>query len=150
MRWRQDNGGEMLMPWSLVFDFKQGPKAPLSLKLKSKTRRYNDDHANIGLDLISLNKYVVTLIKAQAKSCLTYNSFFVAATPLPFIEKILLLLRPNNRENCRYNWSFHSIRELFFQKFVLSSIIRCLKIQPYHSFLHLKVSLFSLKVLFHS
>ena len=87
-----------------------------------------DDHANIGLDLISLNKYVVTLIKAQAKSCLTYNSFFVAATPLPFIEKILLLLRPNKSDNCRYNWSLHSIRELFFQKFVLSSIIRCLKI----------------------
>ena len=82
---------------------------------------------DIGLDPISLNKYVVTLIKAQAKSCLTYNSLFVA-TPLPFIEKILLLLRPNKSENCRYNWSQPPLRELFFQKFVLSSIIRCLKI----------------------
>ena len=77
-----------------------------------------------GLDLISLNKYVVTLIIEQANSCLTYNSL----SPLPFIEKILLLLRPLVSDNCRYNWSTHPPRELFFQKFVLSSIIRCLKI----------------------
>ena len=88
------------------------------------------------IDLISLNKYVVTLIIEQANSCLTYNSLFDLRLPppLPFIEKILLLLRPNKSDNCRYNWSLrakiasHSIRELFFQKFVLSSIIRCLKI----------------------
>ena len=45
------------------------------------------------LDLISLNKYVVTLIIGQANSCLTYNlvGWF---PPLPFIEKILLLVRP--------------------------------------------------------
>ena len=101
------------------------------------------------LDLISLNKYVVTLIINKANSCLTYNSvagtlFFDLRLPLPFIEKILLSPEP------RYNWCRDSITELFFQKFVLSSIIRCLKIQPYHSFLEFKVSLFSLKVLFHS
>ena len=79
------------------------------------------------LDLISLNKYVVTLIIQQANSCLTYNSL---ARNLPFIEKILLLRRPNESDtiDCRYNWSQPSLRELFFQKFVLSSIIRCLKI----------------------
>ena len=82
------------------------------------------------LDLISLNKYVVTLIIEQANSCLTYNSLvFIRPAPLPFIEKILLLLRPIWSDNCRYNWSpILAIRELFFQKFVLSSIIRCLKI----------------------
>ena len=94
---------------------------------KNSQRPRNEAGGCFRLDLISLNKYVVTLIKAQAKSCLTYNSLFVA-TPLPFIEKILLLLRPSKSSNCRYNWCFHSIRELFFQKFVLSSIIRCLKI----------------------
>ena len=50
---------------------------------------------NISLDLnlISLNKYVVTLIIEQANSCLTYN--FTGLWPtLPFIEKILLLVRP--------------------------------------------------------
>ena len=83
---------------------------------------------NAALDLISLNKYVVTLIIEQANSCLTYNSL---AFLLPFIEKILLLRRPANESDtidCRYNWSQPSLRELFFQKFVLSSIIRCLKI----------------------
>ena len=86
----------------------------------------------VGLDLISLNKYVVTLIIEQANSCLTYNSvgkyLLAFSLPLPFIEKILLLLR----QNSRYNWAaspkIAAIRELFFQKFVLSSIIRCLKI----------------------
>ena len=87
------------------------------------------------LDLISLNKYVVTLIAVQANSCLTYNSvgvilFFDFPLPLPFIEKILLLLMLDSAAHPRYNCAPNrdSIRELFFQKFVLSSIIRCLKI----------------------
>ena len=76
--------------------------------------------------LISLNKYVVTLILNQANSCLTYNSLaqifdfgLVSNLKITIIEKILLLVTCCNAA---------SIRELFFQKFVVSSIIRCLKI----------------------
>ena len=125
------------------------------------------------VDLISLNKYVLTLIILQG-SPLVYNSlarfFFRLLAVLsiwrvtPKLEKILLLLRPTGDFNfkCIYycgSWAechLHSIRELFFHKFVLSSIIRCLKLpfglearlaSPLRPF---KVSLFSLKVLFHS
>ena len=97
------------------------------------------------VDLISLNKYVLTLIILQG-SPLVYNSlarfFFRLLAVLsiwrvtPKLEKILLLLRPTGDFNfkCIYycgSWAechLHSIRELFFHKFVLSSIIRCLKI----------------------
>ena len=123
------------------------------------------------MDLISLNKYVVRLIIVGGKStCVVYNSlarffFGLLATLsiwrlLPKLEKILLLLRPTGDFNfkCIYycgSWAechLHSIRELFFHKFVLSSIIRCLKLEarlasPLRPF---KVSLFSLKVLFHT
>ena len=87
----------------------------------------------ITIGLISLNKYVVALIIAQANSCLTHNSVVYLSLldlslPLPFIEKILLLLQ---NTTSLYKLSppiNHSIRELSFQKFVLSSIRRCLKI----------------------
>ena len=119
------------------------------------------------VDLISLNKYVLTLIILQG-SPLVYNSlarfFFRLLAVLsiwrvtPKLEKILLLLRPTGDFNfkCIYycgSWAechLHSIRELFFHKFVLSSIIRCLKIPGKPCIQPLKVSLFSLKVLFHT
>ena len=126
------------------------------------------------VDLISLNKYVLTLIILQG-SPLVYNSlarfFFRLLAVLsiwrvtPKLEKILLLLRPTGDFNfkCIYycgSWAechLHSIRELFFHKFVLSSIIRCLKCLPFGLEARLasplrpfKVSLFSLKVLFHT
>ena len=113
------------------------------------------------MDLISLNKYVVTLIINKGDFSSTNNviiSYLLfdlgfcrvdlkIMCPLPFIEKILLLVRD---VGYRYEIGAKLIKELFFQKFVLSSIIRCLKIYPYDSLIGFKVTLFSLKVLFHT
>ena len=111
------------------------------------------------MDLISLNKYVVTLIINKGDFSSTNNviiSYLLFDLGfcrvdlmhiLPFIEKILLLVRD---VGYRYEIGGKLIKELFFQKFVLSSIIRCLKIYPYDSLIGFKVTLFSLKVLFHT
>ena len=82
------------------------------------------------LHLISLNKYVVTLIINQGNSCLTYFmivSLFLAvlavvlqelsARIIPLLEKILLLVR---------YFSCNSMK-----KFVVSSIIRAIS-KCYH------------------
>ena len=99
------------------------------------------------LHLISLNKYVVTLIINQGNSCLTYFmivSLFLAVLAvvlpwgrayghmqelsarithiIPLLEKILLLVR----YNC-----IRIKTELFFHKFVVSSIIRAIS-KCYH------------------
>ena len=111
------------------------------------------------MDLISLNKYVVTLIINQGNSCLTYFmivSLFLAVVLfpkisvsasilritkcnhiIPLLEKILLLVR-----YCGEN---------SMKKFVVSSIIR---LKSYHS-IRFKgdrycPNSFSLKVLFHT
>ena len=86
------------------------------------------------LHLISLNKYVVTLIINQGNSCLTYFmivSLFLAvvlqdlfrlslnqARIIPLLEKILLLVR-----YCGEN---------SMKKFVVSSIIRAFLETGYH------------------
>ena len=90
------------------------------------------------LDLISLNKYVVTLIvkKGDLSSMnnvvMSYLVFDLGFSHkirviLPFIEKILLLVRDLGGG---YEIGSKLIKELSFKKFVLSSIIRCLKIYP--------------------
>ena len=99
------------------------------------------------LHLISLNKYVLTLILHDGNSCSSYNLIvslqiylaLVSNLIIPFIEKIHILLVLLGRYN--------STKMSIFPKFVLSSIIRCLKIRHSHSFKAFKVSLFSLKVL---
>ena len=106
------------------------------------------------LHLISLNKYVLTLILHDGNSCSSYNLIvslqiylaLVSNLIIPFIEKILLLVR----YNC-----IRIKTELFFHKFVVSSMIRCLKIScsrdkiaPEPKKVVLNVSLFSFKVLF--
>ena len=93
-------------------------------------------YARNSVDLISLNKYVVRLIIVQG-GCVVYNSLARFFLQLLYtlvclwatLEKILLLLRPMalSSPECRLRFA-HSITELFFHKFVLSSIIRCLKI----------------------
>ena len=103
------------------------------------------------LHLISLNKYVVTLIINQGNSCLTYFmivSLFLAVVLflsasilritkcnhiIPLLEKILLLVRYcGSGEKC----------ENSMKKFVLSSIIRTICSGQ-------KANSFSLFVLFH-
>ena len=100
------------------------------------------------LHLISLNKYVCPLILHSGKRTSSYNTiislqiYLALATNLiiPFIEKILLLVR----YNC-----IRIKTELFFGKFVLSSMIRCNKISiaPAAFKVVVFVSLFSLSVL---
>ena len=109
------------------------------------------------LHLISLNKYVVTLIINQGNSCLTYFmivSLFLAVVLqelsaisgpkckhiIPLLEKILLLVRycgsghgPENSSSC------------YMKKFVVSSIIRTI-CSVYNS---CRPNSFSLFVLFH-
>ena len=105
------------------------------------------------LHLISLNKYVVTLIINQGNSCLTYFmivSLFLAVLSasilritkcnhiIPLLEKILLLVRYcGSGEKC----------ENSMKKFVLSSIIRTI-CSVYNS-CRQKANSFSLFVLFH-
>ena len=102
------------------------------------------------LHLISLNKYVVTLIINQGNSCLTYFmivSLFLAVVLqelsastkckhiIPLLEKILLLVRYcGSGEKC----------ENSMKKFVVSSIIRT--IFTGNTF---RPNSFSLFVLFH-
>lgn len=108
------------------------------------------------LHLISLNKYVVTLIINQGNSCLTYFmivSLFLAVgfsyQIIPLLEKILLLVRyvviaSGLMKKLR-------LCHISVKKFVVSSIIRCYISRRSATFkVSYRPNSFSLFVLFHT